>query len=676
MSTRLLLLAACGLGVSTLAGCGKHGPSPAAAPAAQAGAAAVSSRRTFAGEFVNGADQAGIRAYLQSVRETKPTRFDVQWHPDTVPVSREEAARALRAISADGSEYSFSSSEPVVAKLTPGKIIWIWGIALRRIERVGTIEDTTVVRTRPVSLTEAFTRAEIEFDSPVNFGDAFGMRQPRPPAEAAPPARAAHALRHSPMQPVLYEPGNPQPGNPQPGNPQPGSPPENPPPPEDNTTSKGPDEDDLVGATADGFSGKVAGFEFSLGYRVSPKSLQFEIQGRKEEEGNGSGTSNEILRDQRDEYFEFVHEEREARKEAHEQFERLQTLNEDLKNIDTTLADVVHPPLDSARAIAGQQALERLEQQYGSTVMSKNEQALENLRADVLKQRQESVEKYQKSREKAEYDANKARALASAGALARQVFYIVSDNLDVRFRGKMDLRQASVHTALSLAGGQMTGATVSYKDLSGKIEIELVGRLGQGGNGGVSIPVAHVPVMMNIPVIIYGVPFVYQLGADFLVKLFLSGNHAAHHFVGAFEFNGGGGVVSTQTTTDANNSLSGEDPEVSEETAESPGTSGTVLGIQLPRLGLGLGLFGASAMSYIDFVNVLTITNSASVAALNPRCKKVTLDEVAHVGVDLNVMPIPIPLVENAASKALSGKKEIWHHHWNRVTPNIKMCQI
>lgn len=52
-------------------------------------------------------------------------------------------------------------------------------------------------------------------------------------------------------------------------------------------------------------------------------------------------------------------------------------------------------------------------------------------------------------------------------------------------------------------------------------------------------------------------------------------------------------------------------------------------------------------MSCFDFVNVLTITNSAAVTARNPQCKKVTLDEVAHVGVTPD-----------------------------RVTPNIRMCRI
>ena len=43
--------------------------------------------------------------------------------------------------------------------------------------------------------------------------------------------------------------------------------------------------------------------------------------------------------------------------------------------------------------------------------------------------------------------------------------------------------------------------------------------------------------------------------------------------------------------------------------------------MQIPRLGAGVGLFGAAALGYLDQVVVLTMTNGAGVAMLNPSCK-------------------------------------------------------
>jgi hypothetical protein len=213
--------------------------------------------------------------------------------------------------------------------------------------------------------------------------------------------------------------------------------------------------------------------------------------------------------------------------------------------------------------------------------------------------------------------------------------------------------------------------------MKGNVELEFVGRLGQPGNGAVSVPVVNVPVVMNIPVPVEGIPLVVQFAADFMVKLFLSGNQATHHFAAHFQFGGGAGLNSTSKGTEAQGDFTGSEPEVESKTAESPGTSGLVLAVQLPRFGLGIGFLGASGMAYMDLVHVLTVTNSASVAALNPPCHRFTLDRVGSVGVDVSVMPIPFPLVQLVASHALSQRKEVWRApQWKLIDPNIPVCRL
>jgi hypothetical protein len=50
-------------------------------------------------------------------------------------------------------------------------------------------------------------------------------------------------------------------------------------------------------------------------------------------------------------------------------------------------------------------------------------------------------------------------------------------------------------------------------------------------------------------------------------------------------------------------------PEIVESLGSSVGVSAILIGIQAPRLGFGMGLFGASSVAYVDLVNTFTITS-------------------------------------------------------------------
>jgi hypothetical protein len=63
-------------------------------------------------------------------------------------------------------------------------------------------------------------------------------------------------------------------------------------------------------------------------------------------------------------------------------------------------------------------------------------------------------------------------------------------------------------------------------------------------------------------------------------------------------------------------------------------------------------------MGFVDQVIVLTTTNGASVAALNPPCKRMTIDRVAHVGAGLTTM-LPIPVVQQLLP-GYTWKQEVW----------------
>jgi len=647
MRARLLILCGFVLGVGLLAACSKRASqAPSAAP--ESGApSAPAPNPAFRASLVQGADQRVIRTYLESVHEVKPRKFEVEWSKDTVPVSREEAMRSLRAVSADGSEFTFASSEPVVQSLQPGKIVWIWDIAIRRIERVGVIDDATIVHTSTVALNEAMPHADIEFGTPIDFGTAYGVY--RPHRLLSPPPRViTRAAPQRPLRMVRYD-QEPEPGT--------QNPPSNP-----NEPSLQETEDsDLVAATQDGYTGKIAGFEYSLGYRVTQSKLSLEMQARKAEEEEppkgGAEESHEILRDQKYEFFAYVKEQRSAEHEAQESHERIEKLETELAQIDSQ---------ESGKA-ASNPKLSSLDQKSLNTLRTEDEQA-----------KLMAISDYRHEVAKAELAQQKAKHLADVYGKLFNLFLIASDNVDIRFRARADLNRGLLDAAIKLSPGSNAGTSVNFNDLVGTLDLEFVGRLGATGNAGVSIPVAHVPIMFNIPVPVEGLPLVVQVGADFLAKVALAGKHAAHHFHARFNFSASSGVSATGTSqTDSNFNLSGaeSEPEVDEPTASSPGVSGTVLAVQIPRMGLGMGVWGVAAVGYVDQVVVLTMTNAAGVATLNPPCTRMTVDRVSHVGADVTTL-LPIPIVTQLL-QALSWSKEVWRaKQWIRIKPDIAMCKI
>jgi hypothetical protein len=620
-----------------LAGC-KHGQQDTSRLGERAKAPSGSTLG-IAGRMLDGADQATIRTYLQTVQDVKPKKFSVQWSPDTVPVTRDEAIRSLQSIDEGGSLYTFASSEPVVGRLAPGRILWIWDVAIRRIDSVANLGDVTIVHTKPVALTEALPEADIEFETAPNFADAYGGLRPHSPKQP-PPQKSSEFIRRPSFRLAALntdEPKQPKPGE-QPGNQK------NPAPSDEDDNDYG-----LVAATQDGYNGRVGGFEYSMEYKVSQSRLSYEFEARKEEEKSGSAENSEIHRDQRDEYFELVKEQRDAVHEEH---------------------------------VAAARIFDLTQQEWAATAgyahaADKTSTSMNALSAQYRQELAKAYQEYNKWKDEANEDEAKMKKLAAAGALAKKVFYIISDNLDVRFRSKVDLDRSAFSGNIHTAGGSLTQLAAHFKDMKGNVELEFVGRLGQGGNGAVSVPVVNVPVVMNIPVPVEGIPLVVQFATNFMVKLFLAGNHATQHFTTHFQFNGGAGLDSTSNGTNTEGNLSSSEPEVGEKAAMSPGTSGLVLAVQLPRFGLGVGFLGSHAMAYMDLVHVLTMTNSASVAALNPQCHRYTLDTIGSVGVDVSVVPIPFPLVQAAASKALSQRKEVWRApQWKFIEPDIAMCRL
>ncbi len=693
-----------------VAGCGRNAGHEAAPPAPSSVSGATATGGTsrppgatlaVAGSLFTG-DSDQIRAYLQTVKEIKPAKFDVQWSPDTVAVSKDEAIRSLVSISRDGSVYRFDNREPVVQRLKAGGILWIYDLAVRRVDRIDNPGDITVVYTSPVSLTETFTRADIAFDAAPSLPDYYmGYRPHRPktPPSAgnrpAPPglrrvswregaapeadlqARPRVAAWSGGGDAILLQVSDaaaPQP-------------------PDADT-----DQDDYgeVMPAGGGFNGTLKGYQYSVGYSTRPDGITLILQARKSDEGGGGDdnggaeTGSEI----EDKFREQEKKKEESQQKLAETKVELTHEQADLDNLDaqyekemaklkadqSTLQQnktnpnpvpgVPGPKTDSNGTPYTPQAQQQmLTQQY------QQQRSLELKKMAVAQQIRDAAEK-----EKADAEA-KEKALAVLGSVAKQLFEIASDVLDVRFRIRVDMDNFALGGAINVADGSVQSASAQFRNLRGKVALSFIGRMGKPGNGATKVPIMDVPIMFNIPFPMGGFPFVIQLSTDFNINVFLAGNHAAQKFEGTYEFTGDGGFKSTKSASDANSTMGGTKPAVGQYQAMSPGVSGAVLGIQAPRIGFGVGVMGASSVAYLDVVHVVTITNAAAVAAgmLAPPCKRITYTAYGHVGVDTKLMPLPIPFVGDVVdtlNKKGTTRKEVFKRGDEALDPPVKACEI
>lgn len=647
------------LAVLLIASCSRHAvegagssPTPGASTASLAappGSRPRGATVAIAGTLFNGSDPEQIRAYLRTVKEITPVKFDVQWSPDTVAVTKEEAIRSLLEVSRDGTTFRFARAEPVVARIKPGSILWIYDLAVSHVERIETAGDIVVVHTSPASLTQAFTRADIEFDATPNLPDLYvGFRPHR-----TPPASAA--IRHgSQLIPALWRAG--------PGpalvrvTDEPASPDSAP-------ADSGDDADGDYGETrplGDAVTGELKGFEYSLAYTTSSDDVSLMLEARKKDDDAA---------DQSEESLEHSEKEvGEAQADLQKQLKELSELQGKRLTDEASLNDLeseYERQMTQQKGNAGsQQALTRQYQQSRGELQDQIA-ALDKVRDSVSKIKAQ--------------DEERLKSLAEAGKKLKSLFSIVSNNLDVRFRVRADVDSFSVAGALKVVNGSMDSAAAQFKNLKGRIHLDYIARMGEAGNGVVKVPVVGLPYVFNIPFPVAGFPLVIQLGTDFSATVFLAGHYATQQFSGTYNFSGSEGFTATRSGAQDQVNISGDEPQISTAEAQSPGVSGLVLAIQAPRVGVGVGVFGASSVAYVDVVNVLTMTNAASVSTglmLTPPCRRTTYSAVGSVGIDTHLMPLPIPFVEDVVTKKLTTRKQVFEQHRELLNPPVKGCEV
>ena len=91
----------------------------------------------------------------------------MKYQPQTVVFDVAATERAFRGVSHDGSTYFLDASEPAVRQLKPGSVLFLYGVALRKVTALQTQGSEVVVSTTQAELTDAIRDGQINGKSPL-----------------------------------------------------------------------------------------------------------------------------------------------------------------------------------------------------------------------------------------------------------------------------------------------------------------------------------------------------------------------------------------------------------------------------------------------------------------------------------------------------------------------------
>jgi len=607
-------------------------PKPPASAESPSAPAATDTAPTGSVLIVPG-DGASLRRYLETTPETPAKRFDVEWNPEVVRIDRGTAARTLRAVSADGRHYTFDAGEPVLTALKPGKIMALWGVAVRRVTDLREANGILEIDTANASLSEIFTRADIEIEFDLRPTAPLVVPHVQEPAPApAPAARANPARSHFIL--ARYDAGE-EPPAPTPsggadagGDQQTGD--ESTPGPEDYVIPLGLDtwavknfhNFDITAKYGPGGDGIV----FDLQARLVQSDLSDDSAGSDQspDKKAGKAVGNDFRKAEEEQRKRKQQDIREGRPKsaADQQTEARKRGMGGAKDWDNAKKNVGQPARDKARDAAKLLA---------------NGSGLWDLR------------------------------VGASGNL-----HATSKNDTLRLTSNIVIRDSSLALMRT-----------DFDNVRGDLTLFFIARRGEETTQWINKFKVELPVRFNIPVIMGGLPFMFQVAFNFIAQPALTTKHDS--FTGTYRvpFDGNGHLTLDHGKLTTSGTLKSV-PQVVESLGSSIGVSAVLIGIQAPRVGFGLGLFATSSVAYIDLVNTFTIT-SGGMLGMFP-CKNHQLVSTVNAGIDTQ---IAFPLegwakILNTAvtdtldkiSKAASARQQVFKKEWYRTEPDIKACHI
>jgi hypothetical protein len=108
--------------------------------------------------------------------------YEVTYTPNTVRIDFPTTQRLLRSVSEDARVFVFDGSDPRLADLQPGKIMFLEHLGARRVDAVQRQGSQTDVLTEFAGLPDFIQNGRIEFSTPIKSERAHG-ELPLPPSE-------------------------------------------------------------------------------------------------------------------------------------------------------------------------------------------------------------------------------------------------------------------------------------------------------------------------------------------------------------------------------------------------------------------------------------------------------------------------------------------------------------
>ena len=134
------------------------------------------------------------------------TVFNVTYNDHTVMVDEATVRKTLRSVSTNGNVLVFDPS-PQIQKLGPGSVLFMQGLAVRKVLATMPFESETALLTVPAAITDYIQEGQIHWDYPVRFSATSASRDPvGSPLQAGAGLCLANLLKclESHASPVVY----------------------------------------------------------------------------------------------------------------------------------------------------------------------------------------------------------------------------------------------------------------------------------------------------------------------------------------------------------------------------------------------------------------------------------------------------------------------------------------
>jgi hypothetical protein len=252
----------------------------------------------------------------------------------------------------------------------------------------------------------------------------------------------------------------------------------------------------------------------------------------------------------------------------------------------------------------------------------------------------------------------------------KKLMEVASDLLDMRIQAKGVLKglngadRLTVSSLILIKDGAVSQLKTQFKNFSGAVDVQYIVRRGETSGQWIEALRLELPLRYNIPIVVYGLPLMVQIGFDLMATPALATKSDAFRGAFTFKFGGSSGTQYIGGKPSAEAQMEGEG-EARDAQASSIGVSAVLVALQAPRIGLGLGLFGAYTIGYIDMVTATSVT-SAGKLGMFP-CRKWDSYWTMNAGIDAKVAWI---------GKDFRTDPPLLKKEWHKVDPPIKACEL